>query len=48
MSDELAALFERVGLTAQKAKETAANKKLSATFEQVIKAVSLTLSNMAY
>jgi hypothetical protein len=39
MTEELSALFARVGLTDAKAKEAANNKKLAAKFERAIKEV---------
>jgi glutaminyl-tRNA synthetase len=37
--EDIANLFEKIGLSESKAKETAANKKLAPTLELVIKSV---------
>jgi hypothetical protein len=39
MSGDLVSLFEKVGMSTQKAQETAANKKLATTFETLINEV---------
>ena len=41
---ELAGLFEKIGLTSEKAKETAENKKIAPLLEKVIMHVRLNIS----
>lgn len=48
MSDDLIALFESVGLSAAKAQETAANKKLALVFQSVIAVIILIITYNTY